>query len=96
VVSDINAVSPGTAGVDKVIDCVGAGSTQTDICNALNSDGPRMYAAVIAGFDVPAPGDVTKLDISGWSLVDMLGGKSVIPALTSLVEEGKYKVPDVL
>lgn len=93
VISDIIAASPGGHGVDMIIDCVAAGVTQTDICNTLASSGPKKYAAVISGLTVPVPDGVTRFDVSGWSLIDMPGGEEVIPALTDLVEDGKYKVP---
>ena len=93
IVSDIKATSPNASGVDMIIDCVGAGAAQTDICDVFDPTGSKKYAAVITGADVPVPEGVTKIDVSGWSLVDLQGGRQIIPALTSLVEEGKYKVP---
>lgn len=93
VVSDIKGTFPEASGIDMIIDCVSAGAAQTDICDVLDPTGSKMYAAVIAGADVPVPEAVTKLNISGWSIFDVQGGKQIIPALTRLVEEGKYKVP---
>ena len=93
VVADINAASPGAAGVDVIIDCVSAGAGQTDICNVLDPAGARKYAAVITGVPVPVPEGVIKVDVNAWSVVDMQGGKQLIPSLTKLVEEGTYRVP---
>ena len=94
VVSDIKAASPDASGVDMIIDCVDAGAAKTDICDVLDPSGSKMYAGVIAGpRSVPVPEGITKLDIGGWSIFDVQGGKQIIPALTRLVEEGKYKVP---
>ena len=39
------------------------------------------------------PDGVSRSDIDGWSLLKMQGGKSILPALTELVEQGKYKLP---
>jgi NADPH:quinone reductase-like Zn-dependent oxidoreductase len=93
IVSDIKSASPNGSGVDMIIDCVGAGRTQTDICNTLDPAGAKKYAFVLTGVDVKVPEGVTKSSISGWSIFDVEGGMQIIPALTRLVEEGKYKVP---
>lgn len=39
------------------------------------------------------PNGVTLSDVESWSLLEMQGGKSILPALTELVEHGKYKLP---
>ncbi|KAF6225879.1 hypothetical protein HO133_009881 [Letharia lupina] len=93
VVADIKAASPGAAGVEVIIDCVSAGASQTDISDVLDPAGSKRYAAIITGVPVPVPEGVNKLDVSAWSMVDMQGGKQLIPSLTKLVEEGKYRVP---
>jgi NADPH:quinone reductase-like Zn-dependent oxidoreductase len=93
VVADIKAASPGAAGVEVIIDCVSAGASQTDISDVLDPAGSKRYAAIITGVPVPVPEGVKKLDVSAWSMVDMQGGKQLIPSLTKLVEEGKYRVP---
>jgi NADPH:quinone reductase-like Zn-dependent oxidoreductase len=93
VVSDIIAASPGAKGVDMIIDCVAAGARQGDICSSLDSSGSKKYAAVISGVTVPVPDGITRLYISGWSVLDMTGGEKVIPALTELIECGRYRVP---
>ncbi|KAH8807472.1 putative quinone oxidoreductase [Xylogone sp. PMI_703] len=92
-VADIKAASPAARGVEMILDCVSAGAAQTDIYDALDVTGPKKYAAVISGIEFPVPEHVTKLDISGWALVDMPGGERIIPALTWLIETGKYRVP---
>jgi NADPH:quinone reductase-like Zn-dependent oxidoreductase len=93
VVSDIKNSSPQSKGVDMIIDCVASGAVQRDICDALDPTGSMMYAASITGIDVPVLKGVTKLEISGWALLDLQGGQYVIPSLTKLVEELNYKVP---
>lgn len=93
IVSDIKSASPNGGGVDMIIDCVRAGGIQTDICDTLDPAGAKKYAFVLTGIDVKVPEGVTKSSISGWSIFDVEGGMQIIPALTKLVEEGKYKVP---
>ena len=92
-ISDVKAASTGASGVDMIIDCVGAGLKQTDICDVLDPAGSKLYSSVFTGVNVAVPEWVTKHNISGWSVFDVQGGKDIIPALTKLIEEGKYKVP---
>lgn len=91
--ADLKAASPGAAGVEVIIDCVSAGASQTDICDVLDPAGAKRYAAIVTGVPVPVPKEINKFDVSAWSMVDMQGGKQLIPLLTKLVEEGKYRVP---
>lgn len=93
VVADIKAASPGAAGVEATIDCVSAGASQPDICDVLDPAGFKGYAAIVTGVTVPVPKGVKKLDVNAWSMFDLQGGKELIPALTKLVEEGKYRLP---
>jgi hypothetical protein len=92
-VSDIKTSSPNSKGVDMIIDCVASGAVQRDVCDTLDPTGSKMYAASITGIDVPVPKGVTKVEISGWALTELQGGQHVIPSLTKLVEENKYRVP---
>lgn len=92
-VSEVKAASPKSAGVDMIIDCVGAGATQTDICDSFDSAGPKMYSLVISGATVPVPEGVTKFEVDGRILLKIEGGEQVLPALTNLIESGKYQVP---
>jgi NADPH:quinone reductase-like Zn-dependent oxidoreductase len=93
VIADIMAVSPGATGVDVIIDCVSAGASQTDITDVLDPNGSKRYAAVITGITFQVPEGVTKLDAGAYSLMDMQGGKQLLPSLTELVENGIYRVP---
>ncbi|MCJ1319413.1 hypothetical protein MMC15_004749 [Xylographa vitiligo] len=93
VVADLQAASPRAAGVDAILDCVSAGASQTDVCEVLDPEGGRRYAAVLTGVPVPVPAGVTKLDVNAWDVVGMRGGGELIPALTRLVEGGEYRVP---
>jgi NADPH:quinone reductase-like Zn-dependent oxidoreductase len=90
---DIKAASPESRGVDLIIDCVASGATQLDICDTLDPAGLVKYGLVETGVDVPVPEGVNKIVCGGWALMSMPGGEVVIPALTELIEEGKYQVP---
>lgn len=93
VVTDIKAASPAAAGVDVIIDCVSAGASQTDICDVLDSSGPKRYASVVTGVPVEVPEGVSKSDVMAYDMFGAKGGKQLIPSLTCLVEEGTYRVP---
>jgi NADPH:quinone reductase-like Zn-dependent oxidoreductase len=93
VLKNITAASPDGVGVDVILDCVGAGSSQTDICDALNPTGLKNYAAVFTGLPIPVPEGVRKIDTSAEHIFQAEGGNHVIAEITRLVEEGIYKVP---
>ena len=93
IITDIMAASPGGVGIDVIIDCVSAGASQTDITDVLDPNGSERYAAVITGIQFQVPEGVTKLDAGAYSLMDMQGGKQLLPSLTELVENGIYRVP---
>lgn len=93
VVANLKAASPRAAGIDVIIDCVSAGASQTDISNVLDPTGSKRYAAVVTGVPVSVPEGVTTFLVNAWSILDMQGGKQLIPSLTKLVEEGTYRVP---
>ncbi|MCJ1384100.1 hypothetical protein MMC17_007216 [Xylographa soralifera] len=91
VVAELKAALP--RGVDVIVDCVSAGASQPDICDVLDPAGEKRYAALLTGVPVAVPEGVQKVEVSMWSVLDMQGGKMLIPALTRLVEEGVYRVP---
>lgn len=93
VVADIKATSPPASGVDMILDCVGAGASQMDICNVFDPAGSKRYAAVVTGATIQVPEGVTRVYASADSMLDMEGGKQLIWALTKLIENGTYKVP---
>lgn len=93
IVADIKGKTPNSQGIDMIVDFVSAGAAQTDSCDALDSAGSELYAASVTSVNVPVPDGVTRSEIDGWSLLEMQGGKSILPALTELVEQGKYKLP---
>lgn len=93
IVADIRAQTPDSQGIDMIVDFVSAGAAQTDIRDALDPAGSKLYAASVTSVNVPVPDGVTRSDIDGWSLLEMQGGKLIFPALTELVEQGKYRLP---
>lgn len=92
-VSDIKAASPASKGIDMIVDCVGSGLEQKEICDVFDPAQSKLYASVFTGVDVPVPQGITKRNISGWSINEVQGGKDIIPSITKLVEEGMLKVP---
>ncbi len=93
IVADIRAQTPKSQGIDMVVDFVSAGATQIDIFEAFDPAGSKLYAASVTSVDAPVPDGVTHVEFDGWSLLKMRGGTSILPALTKLVEQGKYKLP---
>lgn len=87
------AASSGGGGGDVIIDCVLTGASHTDISDVLQPTGSKRYAAILTGVPVPTPEHVTRLDVSAWDMVGVLGGEKLIPSLTKHVEEGIYKAP---
>lgn len=92
-ISDIRAASPESRGVDIILDFVGAGASQTDICDALDADGIKKYGVLVTAKTISVPEGITQIEAGGWILLGMPGSEQVIPALTQLIEEGKYQVP---
>jgi NADPH:quinone reductase-like Zn-dependent oxidoreductase len=45
-ITDVKLASPGSRGVDAILDVVGAGSTQRYIFEAFDANGPKKYAQV--------------------------------------------------
>ena len=91
---DVKSASPGSRGVDAIIDTVGAGSTQRHIFEAFDSNGPKRYAQVWTGDEeIEVPSGVDSVMFRGRDLSQLQGGKNVMLALQTLLEEGKYKLP---
>jgi NADPH:quinone reductase-like Zn-dependent oxidoreductase len=93
-ISDVKSATPGSRGVDAIIDVVGAGSTQRHIFEAFDSNGPKRYGQVWTGDEeIEVPRGVDSVMISGRYLSQIQGGRNVMSALQTLLEEGKYKLP---
>jgi NADPH:quinone reductase-like Zn-dependent oxidoreductase len=91
-VGEIKGASP-KEGIDVIFDAVSAGANQNDISDVLGSNGSRKYVALMTGVPISTPDDVTQLESTAWNIFDVDGGKELLPSLTKLVEDGKYKVP---
>jgi threonine dehydrogenase-like Zn-dependent dehydrogenase len=93
-IMDVKSASPGSRGVDAIIDVVGAGNTQRHIFEAFYSNGPKRYGQVWTGDEeIEVPSGVDSVMISGRYLSQLQGGRNIMPALQTLLEEGKYKLP---
>lgn len=93
-ITDVKSVTPGSRGVDVIIDVVGAGAMQPDIFNVLNKDGPQKYAQVWTGNDqVQAPSGVDSVMFRGRDLPQLSGNANIVPTLETLLREGRYKLP---
>ncbi|KAI9727390.1 MAG: hypothetical protein M1834_008461 [Cirrosporium novae-zelandiae] len=93
-VMEVRSASPGSRGVDAIIDTVGAGSTQRHIFETLDSNGPKRYAQVWTGDEeIEVPSGVDSVMFRGRDLSQLQGGKNIMLALQTLLEEDKYKLP---
>jgi threonine dehydrogenase-like Zn-dependent dehydrogenase len=93
-VRDVRLASPGSRGVDAIIDAVGAGSTQRHVFEAFDPNGPKRYAQVWTGDEeIEVPSGVDSVMFMGRDLPQLQGGKNIMLALQTLLEEEKYKLP---
>lgn len=92
-VADVKAATPGKRGVDMIFDFVAAGAKDVGICDVLDPKGLKRYGAVVTGAEIKVPEGVSLSVNDGWEITTMQGGKSVLPTLTKLVEQGKYRLP---
>jgi hypothetical protein len=76
-----------------IIDAVASGATQTSIFDTLSPDGPKEYAEVVTGREFKIPEGVKRHYAFGRNVFKTQGGENMMPALTELVTQGKYKVP---
>jgi threonine dehydrogenase-like Zn-dependent dehydrogenase len=93
-ITDVKSASPGSRGVDAILDLVSAGSTQRNIFEAFDANGPKKYAQVWTGDDeIEASSGVDSMLFRARDLSQMRGVKNVTVALQILLKEGKYKLP---
>ena len=65
-ITDVKTASPGSRGVDAIIDAVGAGSTERHVFEAFDPRGPRRYGQVWTGDEeIEAPSDVDSVIFRG-------------------------------
>jgi len=93
-IADIKSATPGSKGVDGIIDAVGAGATERHVFDAFAPEGPKKYAQVWTGADeIEVPSGVDSTLFRSRDVVKLQGGGNVTLALQTLLEEGKYKLP---
>ncbi|KIN05009.1 hypothetical protein OIDMADRAFT_142790 [Oidiodendron maius Zn] len=93
-VTEVKSASPGSRGVDAIIDAVGAGRTERHIFETFDSNGPKKYAQVWTGDDeIEVPSGVVSVMFRGRDLPQLQGNQNVFLALQALLEEDKYKLP---
>jgi NADPH:quinone reductase-like Zn-dependent oxidoreductase len=93
VVAYIKAASPQGKGVDTIFDCVSSAATQPDIFDTLDQAGSKRYAEVMTGARISVPDHVEGMLVSMQTIFDLRGSQQLLPRLTRLLEEGKYRVP---
>ncbi|KAL2844059.1 chaperonin 10-like protein [Aspergillus pseudoustus] len=91
--SEILAATPDGAGLDAILDAVGAAAVQPAIFAALAPGGPKLYSQVATGATVPIPEGVAARLVYGPEMVARPEGGRLIPSLGELLEAGKYRLP---
>ncbi|KAL2842640.1 hypothetical protein BJX68DRAFT_278343 [Aspergillus pseudodeflectus] len=91
--STLLAATPNGAGVDAIIDAVGAAASQPAIFSALDPDGPKLYSQVATGATVNVPEDVSVTVIRGPELFARPEGDRLLPGLAELLGSGMYRLP---
>jgi threonine dehydrogenase-like Zn-dependent dehydrogenase len=81
------------AGVDAIIDVVGAAAGQPAVFSALDPKGPKLYSQVATGSAVDIPDGVSATLIRGPELFARPEGDRLLPGLAELLENGKYRLP---
>jgi NADPH:quinone reductase-like Zn-dependent oxidoreductase len=89
----IKAASPGSSGVDAILDTVSAAASQPAVFTALNLTGPKIYSQVMTGANVEVPQGIKSTVVFGRQIFDAKGGMTAMPGLASLIESRKYKLP---
>ncbi|KAH8688107.1 chaperonin 10-like protein [Ilyonectria robusta] len=92
-VMDVRSASPGSRGVDAIIDAVGAGGTQPDVFDTFEINGPKKYAQVWTGHEeIKVPTGVNSVMFRGRDLPNLQGGENIMQTLQELLEHRKYKL----
>ncbi|KAI5855063.1 GroES-like protein [Durotheca rogersii] len=87
----LKAAAPGGAGVDAILDAVGAAADSPAIYDAFKSDGPKLYALVLTRPGVQLPDGLQSTLVGGQNIIDK--NPAAMEYLTKLLAEGKYKLP---
>ncbi|KAJ6157688.1 hypothetical protein N7470_005280 [Penicillium chermesinum] len=91
--TDIRTVAARGAGVDAIIDTVGAAGSQPAVFAALNPNGAQLYSQVMTGVGIKAPAAVKATVVFARQVFGTPGGQTLIPGLARLVESGRVKLP---
>lgn len=93
-IEEVKAASPSSRGVEAIFDAVGAGSTEKNVFESFDPDGPKTYAQVWTGDDeVEVPAGVNSILFRGRDLPKLQGHQNIMRALQTLLEQGRYKLP---
>ncbi|KAL3464873.1 chaperonin 10-like protein [Aspergillus heterothallicus] len=91
--SEILPATPDGAGVDAILDAVGAAAAQPAIFSVLNPEGLKLYSQVATGVSVAVPEGVTAKLVYGPELFTRPEGHRLFPGLAELLDGGKYRLP---
>ncbi|KAJ5604966.1 hypothetical protein N7510_010120 [Penicillium lagena] len=89
----MTAATPGSAGVDAILDVVGAAAHQPAVFTALNPGGSQLYSQVVTGQNVNVPHGVNGTAVFGRQIFGTNGGQAVLQGLVRLFESGQFKLP---
>ncbi|KAJ5310965.1 hypothetical protein N7476_006825 [Penicillium atrosanguineum] len=93
-VEDVKSRTPGSRGVDAIIDAVGAGGIQRNVFDTFDPSGSRRYAQVWTGDEeIDAPSGVESTMFRGRDLPNLPGNESIMESLERLLEENRYRLP---
>ncbi|KAI3335277.1 GroES-like protein [Ustulina deusta] len=87
----LKAASPGGAGVDAILDAVGACAETPAVYEAVKSDGPMLYSLVVTRPGIVLPAGLQSSMVGGYDMIKH--HPNAMKYLAKLVEEGKYKLP---
>ncbi|KAK3681669.1 chaperonin 10-like protein [Podospora appendiculata] len=94
IVAAIKEATPGGRGVDAIIDTVAAAQQRSELFDALNPDGPKLYSHVLTGDEIKIPENVKSVDIYGRLAFEATGGGTdVMTKLVELVDAKTFKLP---
>jgi len=92
--SAIKAATLNGVGFDAILDPVEAAASQLSIFTAFNPTGPKVYSHVLTGQNVVVPEGVKATLVLGRQIFGTRGGMNAFPGLVSLIETGKFKLPN--
>jgi NADPH:quinone reductase-like Zn-dependent oxidoreductase len=92
--ADIKIATPGGLGVDAILDTVQAAAGQQAVFTSLSLSGPMLYSQVRTGMTVEVPEGINSTEIDGRQILGTEGGENALPALASLIQSGRFKLPN--